>query len=421
MSTRLLIVTVGGAPEPIVASLLHWRPVRTVFVVTRQTRDSVAGDILPKVQESGWQDFDEGRYDLHEITDHQDYSGAVNELRSLDSRVESWVRDHPSSEIIADFTGGTKAMSAALALIAGRWPCHISYVGGTERTKQGVGIVVSGREQILHAQNPADALGLVVLDIALALLRNHAYAAAHTTLQGSLQRISEPTRKAELGAVTIYAGALVDWDRFQHKDALNKLRDLPKHHHNLEAAVGPIRAREILGAAKRLQAHLEAVVEAGAGRPSRALILDLLANARRRLDEQRWDDAIARLYRAIEATAQFYLAGHGIPETGKVPFDRLPESLRTKFSPPSSGTVKLGLQDAWELLRSLSPDTAEPFFSAGLASRGDGNNHSPLQERNSSILAHGFSPVSSTVAENLFGAALKLVNANFDELPNISI
>jgi len=412
MSTRLLIVTVGGAPEPIVASLLHWRPVRTVFVVTRQTRDSVAGDILPKVQESGWQDFDEGRYDLHEITDHQDYSGAVNELRSLDSRVESWVRDHPSSEIIADFTGGTKAMSAALALIAGRWPCHISYVGGTERTKHGVGVVVSGREQILHAQNPADALGLVVLDIALALLRNHAYAAAHTTLQGSLQRISEPTRKAELGAVTIYAGALVDWDRFQHKDALNKLRDLPKHHHNLEAAVGPIRAREILGTAKRLQAHLEAVVEAGAGRPSRALILDLLANARRRLDEQRWDDATARLYRAIEATAQFHLANNGIPHTSKVPLESIPEPLRSKVaSTATNGLVKLGLQDAWLLLQLLEPAKAQPFFTAGLDKP-----ESRLNTRNQSILAHGFVSVSESVPSQLFAAALNLLPATETEL-----
>lgn len=421
MNDTLLIATVGGTPEPLVASELRWRPSRTIFVVSPETRNTVAGDIVPKLRESGWPEFDAGRYDLHEITDSQDYSRIVNELRPLESQVETWRRDHSSSEVIADITAGTKAMSAALALIAGRFSCRISYVGGKERTKNGVGIVVSGKEQFIHADNPADALGLVALDTALELIRNHAFGAAHATLLRALRRVTDPARKDELHSLASFAEALAEWDRFQHNKALNLLNKLPRHQHNLKAAVGLVAARNILESSAKLQRHLGALVDADVRRPSRELILDLLANARRRMDDQRWDDATARLYRAIEATAQFYLAGHGIPETGKVPFDRLPESLRTKFSPPSSGTVKLGLQDAWELLRSLSPDTAQPFFSAGLASKGDGNNHSPLQERNSSILAHGFSPVSSTVAEKLFAAALKIVKANVDELPNIVI
>lgn len=421
MNDTLLIATVGGTPEPLVASELRWRPSRTIFVVSPETRNTVAGDIVPKLRESGWPEFDAGRYDLHEITDSQDYSRIVNELRPLESQVETWRRDHPSSEVIADITAGTKAMSAALALIAGRFSCRISYVGGKERTKNGVGIVVSGKEQFIHADNPADALGLVALDTALELIRNHAFGAAHATLLRALRRVTDPARKEELSAVAHLAAALAEWDRFQHQTALTALQRLPKHLHNLEGAMGVTQARRILASATTLQAHLRTVVDAGPDRPSRALILDLLANARRRMDDQRWDDATARLYRAIEATAQFYLAGHGIPETGKVPFDRLPESLRTKFSPPSSGTVKLGLQDAWEFLRSLSPETAQPFFSAGLASKGDGNNHSPLQERNSSILAHGFSPVGNKVSERLFKIALDLIGASEAELPSISI
>jgi hypothetical protein len=33
---------------------------------------------------------------------------------------------------VTDITGGTKARTAGLALAAIRWPCRISYVGGTE-------------------------------------------------------------------------------------------------------------------------------------------------------------------------------------------------------------------------------------------------------------------------------------------------
>jgi hypothetical protein len=63
------------------------------------------------VQGSGWTDFDVGRYDVHEIADAQDYSGIVNHMRSLDDRIAAWMRDHPGAEVIAHFTGGTKAMT----------------------------------------------------------------------------------------------------------------------------------------------------------------------------------------------------------------------------------------------------------------------------------------------------------------------
>jgi len=418
---RLLIATVGGAPEPIIASLLHWRPARAVFIVTPQTCGMVVRDIQPKVCVGGWPEFDAGRYDLHEITGHQDYSGIVNQLRPLDGRVAAWQCGHSGAEVIADITGGTKAMSAALALAAGRWPCRISYVGGNERTKDGVGIVVSGKEQILHAQNPADALGLLALDTSIELLRTHAFAAAHATLQQALRRVTDPARKAELSAAANLAEALADWDRFQHKEALNKLRDLAKHTHNLEAALGPSLAQAILVTTSKLQTHLQAILVARSDQPSRALILDLLANARRRLDEHRWDDATARLYRAIEATAQFHLANAGVSDTARVPLEKIPEPLYSKVaSHAKNGSVKLGLQEAWILLKSLSAADAHPFFAAGLDTKEDPNeSKSPLIARNLSILAHGFAPVGDAVPNRLFTDALSLVPANEADLPSV--
>jgi len=418
MIPRLLILTVGGAPEPVAASLLHWRPARALFIVTPQTRESVASVILPKVHGGAWPDFDAGRADLYEVPDAQDFTGIVNHLRGLDDRVAAWLHDHPGAEVIADFTGGTKAMSAALALAALHWPCTVSYVGGTERTKEGVGVVVSGKEQILHNQNPADALGLLAFDAALELLRHHAFAAAAALLQNALRRVTDPARKSELAAVFLLVDALAGWDRFQHRDALNKLRDLRKHAHNLEAALGQLRTQTLLRETARLQAHLENLLppdgSPAASRPSRALILDLLANARRRMDEQRWDDATARLYRAIEATAQLRLAERGIPDTGHVPLEKIPESIRSEFAfRARSGQVKLGLQEAWHVLKHLDEQAAAPFFDANLADPVK----SPLVVRNQSILAHGFGPATKQNTEHLLDAALATLGATEAELP----
>ena len=199
MNTCLLIATVGGSPEPLAASLLHWRPARAFLVVSTETKQSVADKIAPAVQGAGWPDFDAGRYDLVEVFDAQDFESIVAALRKLDERTGDWLRDHPGSEVIADFTG-TKAMTAGLALTATRWPCQISYVGGTERTKDGVGVVVSGKEQIVHTQNPWDALGYLATEQAIVLFNNGNFSAAARLLEATRDRVTDLSRKREFQA-----------------------------------------------------------------------------------------------------------------------------------------------------------------------------------------------------------------------------
>ena len=67
MNPRLLISTLGGPPEPIVVGVLQSGPARVVFIVTLQPRESLARDILPKLDDAGWGEFDAERCDLREI------------------------------------------------------------------------------------------------------------------------------------------------------------------------------------------------------------------------------------------------------------------------------------------------------------------------------------------------------------------
>ena len=168
----------------------------------------------------------------------------------------------------------------------------------------------------------------------------------------------------------------------------------------------------MLRAARAHREHVEAIAEASA--PGWPLVADLLANARRRIAEGRQDDAVARLYRAIEATAQVALRErHDIADTGAVPLDALPEDLRARCATRAeAGTVKLGLQDAYALLRGRGDPAGERFFTLGLATE-----QSPLSARNQSILAHGFQPVGAKVTDALWQAALALSELAEDTLP----
>jgi CRISPR-associated protein (TIGR02710 family) len=99
----------------------------------------------------------------------------------------------------------------------------------------------------------------------------------------------------------------------------------------------------------------------------------------------RFDDAVARVYRLVEWTAQWLLHRHLAIDTADVPADRLPEGFAVE--PGADGKIKLGLFQAWRLLGTVAGPIAE-FVDTELTSLQD-----RVQTRNHSILAHGFEPI----------------------------
>jgi CRISPR-associated protein (TIGR02710 family) len=409
----LLVCTVGGSPEPIVATLKRWNPVRIRFVVTRETREKVRADVVPLAQSEGL-GLDPGRYDLLHLSDGQDFDGCVDTLRQLTPVVEEWLGRGDDYQVVADFTGGTKCMSAALALQAHRWRCVFSYVGGSERTKDGVGVVISGKEQVLHAHNPWDALGFQAVEEFVVLFDQQAFAAGAALVASAMLNVSEQSRKRELNALKFLAEAYDAWDRFDHKVAMSKLHELAKYDNDLQVMLGQGKAGEVRSCTRDHVDYLRKLVESNS--PSMQHVTDLLANARRRKKEARIDDAVARLYRVIESLAQVALADrHKINNTKQVSLDRVPESLRALWdSRAEEGAVFLGLQDAYVLLDTLGDELGVKFKRLQLHDR----QRSPLTARNQSILAHGFERVSDKVYEQLWNAALQLACTDESRLPS---
>jgi CRISPR-associated protein (TIGR02710 family) len=408
----LLVCTVGGSPEPIVATLKRWNPLRIRFVPTRETREQIEARVVPLAQSEGLA-LDPGRYDLLELPDGQNFAACVDTLRQLTPIVEEWLGRGDQYQVVVDFTGGTKCMSAALALQARRWRCVFSYVGGSERTKEGVGIVICGKEQVLHAYNPWDALGFQAVERLTALFDQQAFAAAATLADRAMRNVSDPSRKRELNALKLLSEAYDAWDRFDHKDAASKLREVAKHENDLRAVLGPAKSEQVRACVSNHCRYLQQLVEGSS--PSMLHVTDLLANARRRKAEGRIDDAVARLYRAIEALAQVALTDrHQIANTKQVPLTHVPEPLQSQWaSRAEERSVFLGLQDAYALLNALGDDLGTKFKQLQL----DERQRSPLTARNQSILAHGFERVSDKVFDQLWRAALELAALHDSKLP----
>lgn len=413
--TTLLICTVGGSPEPVVAALKHWRPSRVRFVHTPQTGGDVKDRILPKARDEGVE-LDAGRYDLLELPDGQDLSTCLDQLRQLTPQVTEWAGRGDEFQVVVDFTGGTKCMSVAIGLQAARWPCVFSYVGGDQRSKDGVGVVVSGAEKVVHQVNPWNALGYQAVESFIVLFDQRAFLAAASVVAEAKTRVGREDRKREFAALQHLAEAFDAWDRFAHRESQKSLENVRKSANDLRGVFGSDRGEAVLDDVARVLQYLSEISLVTP--PSPLHVLDLLANAKRREEEGRYDDAVARLYRAIEAVAQVALKErHGIASTEKVPLDLIPEESRSEWaSRANRGVVALGLQDAYGLLDRLDDPLGRKFRSLNL-------NHleSPLSARNRSILAHGFERVSARVFTRLWEAALSLAEVQASDLPAFPI
>ncbi len=120
----------------------------------------------------------------------------------------------------------------------------------------------------------------------------------------------------------------------------------------------------------------------------------LLLNAERRAKQERYDDAVGRLYRALELLAQIRLLVTYDIKTGDVDIEKLPEPLRNEYEKmrsPDKGKIQLALKKSYELLAEFPNDPIGRLYQEN-ANR----IINALETRNNSLFAHGFQPITES-------------------------
>ncbi len=381
---RVLVVPVGQSTEAVAKAVEHAAPDRVVWFVSQDTEALVDGHIDRAEKDLRhplrWNEKiktpDPGDLSATFATLHQELA------RILDRWGCTW------EDLVVDITGGTKPMVAALALASIRGAHSFQYVSG-ERDVDGR--VQSGTERPVALANPWDALAIdVERDIArdFNALR---FRRARELAEQAARRVGDEVRRAYFGKIVLLTSAFEAWDRFDFSVARDKLRcrgflaqtwqGRPGYGHLVhDLAAADQRLDEILGA-KRQDA------------PSRPLLEELLASALRREEEGRYDDAVARLYRFLEGFAQLSLWEAFQIRTGEVPAGELPGGPEWDHARARTvgGQVKLGLRDAYALLSAKGHPAGR---AADSLAKGRPLNMA-LDARNSSLLAHGTTPVRS--------------------------
>ncbi|MGC8968123.1 MAG: TIGR02710 family CRISPR-associated CARF protein [Thermus sp.] len=380
---KVLILTVGTTREPLEVALSEHAPHGVVFLASQQSHP-VAAELLRDYGASF-------RHHTLLLEDAESLLEAYQKALLALRKALEW----EAKAIVADLTGGTKPMAAGLTLALTGRGVVFSYVGG-ERRDPKTGRVVSGEERLRLLEDPTARFGLRewagftrawnALNLGMALAE----------LESLLSRPLSPSETRFYRAMRGVVEGLMEWDRFRHGEALERLSaHLPVALAVAEAWGHGGKVRVLKGL-EDLLPYLKSIVEAGE-KPTFSLLQDLLANAERRAALGRFDDALARLYRALELAVEADVQerlGFALKDPRTWP-EGFPESLRERILKPR------GLMD----LLDAAFDLDLAFGQQGtLAQRlyGEKNRlQALLQKRHGSILAHGTRPVEQGDYERL--------------------
>ena len=401
MSLRGMIASVGGSPDPVRKALDDGRPPYALFVVSSASRSQVEDEILPGL---GYVP----QYGYSEISDHQDIGICYQKIRT---DIERWLNERRlgTEDVYVDITGGTKAMSAALMLAAVERFKNFTYVGGSSRDSNNLGTVLTGSEHVVRCQNPWITYAVRELERANGLLEGFYADSAAAILEDAARKCDE-SQRARLEAFAGLAKALGLADRFDFKGAHNEFR---RWRQKLELALD----YPLYQSLTFLHEHWKTVgdqVKHNDQTAGRETLLELIANAERRAKQSRYDDAVGRLYRAVELRGQQLVRQAFGAELGKVSMECFPasrEDVIEKLGQPDDGLYKLGVQNLFQILEFSEDETLRDqahIYDCLI-------NH--LQKRNNSLLAHGLLSVKKESFESFWESVISALELCDSDIP----
>lgn len=372
--SSILVVTVGGKPQPIQRAILDYRPDYVYFVASGP--DGSISQIPGVVQATGLKE--------------SQYSECVviaDDLNDCFSKIYAVLKEIRATQgmcrVIADYTGGTKTMSGALilaaledgqselSLVTGDRPNLVRVDDGTEMAMQvGTSMVQ------LHRR----------LTLVETLFDRYDYSAAQTVLGDLARKVSLPPDAQSIVQQHMQLARGFDaWDTFHHARAYTLLKAF---------------AGQLGGCWSTLLKLTEKI-----GNTGYEPVFDLVLNAERCAVRQRYDDAVARLYRAVELLAQRRLHDKHKIDTGNVDLTQVPLTLQDHYGalPRTRDRVAIGQQEAYRLLQALGDPLGEAYRSI------QGPLETALSSRNHSILAHGSQPIGEDAYRTLHGLIRSLL------------
>ena len=439
---KVLIQTVGtgGPNNPVWEALAFVVREKRPDVLVQLCSEKTKKETIPKFDKCLAPEFqprDTRPKDWNDPDDVEDltiqYSQLIDDLR----------KEFSDAIIESDFTSGTKAMSAALvaASVSRRIPYLHYAVGPRDRGGRAnkTERIITINSQQLVADRLLNELGR--------LFNLGQFVAVKEQAESLSRDLTDESLVARAESLAFLSHVYDEWVRFDWRSAFSELREYGKHN-----CIGT--AEWDTDLLRNQVAFLKKVKKQPQDKPpTPERLVDLYANAKRCIEQGRYDDAVARLYRLVEYIGQARLCKHHITKTKQVEVKKLREiapkyvNTNRKFStlalfnpvrwflwipkyvnPNSkfstwgqSGKVNLGLRDNIEILKEAK-DPVGVFMAKryGPPNSKDPTKGGPLKglldKRNQSLLAHGKEPVQKKVAEDLAIMVASILEEHLDQV-----
>ena len=319
-----------------------------------------------------------------------DYPDDLDECYSKIENIQADIQSRfPDAEVIANFTGGTKVMSASLAFFGvmnPEWKLSLN-IGKRKdiiKVTSGDVPVLINKWKIFRKQKIVEAKNA---------LQRYDYEAALHVFEEFLMQPLEREYQLQLQEWINVCKAFSCWDRYNHAAALELISDYGRHY-------------------KDYILILKKLLKQDKNHHGYELVADLVNNAERKAAQGRYDDAVARLYRATELFGQIRLDVI-IPqsELGRLKLGDLPENLQDDYKDRAreNKQLLLGLCDVYTLLHRLHDSVGDIYQKM------EKKVLDALYKRNNSIYAHGLRPLACedyrVVKESLCGLLTKAAEA----------
>ena len=371
---KILFCTVGGSDGPIVHAIHHHEPDHVVFVCSEKDPASQRPGSSTQIYNQGLPcgiGDEPKRPNIPVQAGLPPEAFEVLEVPADKPDVvarrceEAFDRLGLGAQLIIDYTGGTKSMSAGIAIAGALRPgVTVSVITGARTNLQRVESGYESAQMI----DIGSIHGRVALAAAAKAWRRHSYAEARDLLSARGLSGDDLTRAYHLSRG--YAA----WDAFAYEDALSILTGF--------ARFVPEGLFEGLGQLRR---------PADDQRGRAARIVDTFHAVDRRLAAGQPDGAAILAYRCLESVARFALGALEI-DAGNVE----PGSPADVYAATShDGRRVLGMEAAWRAL------AAVPGQYNDIAALSAPWRRQCAAVRNASVYTHGERPVSASDAQSL--------------------
>ncbi|QSZ27582.1 TIGR02710 family CRISPR-associated protein [Aceticella autotrophica] len=411
-----LIISLGLSFEPLVLTITALKPEKILFLHTRDSNKN-----LDKVIELTG--LSPSQYITEEII-KDDPADIYRTLKKV--YVNRW--KSPDKTVI-DFTGGTKAMSAGMAMAGAYFKIDLIYVASEYDSKMRK--PVPGTEELKIVEDPYKVFGDLEKEKGIALFNRNDFVSAGKIFSELERRVAERDYAFYKSLSNIY----YLWDCMSFHECIEKFEELFSAINSWKPIEKDLEAYKYYNALHQqyeLIKPLEAISLNDKNDECKyikdknfyvPLIFSIYANALRRGKEGKYDVAILLLYRVLELIAQVRLASYefNVSSPDYSVFSKSEEELLSEMNEnikPFKNFREYGdlprsnmaLFDAYVLIKAIGDKLMENIKIKLI--------YFKVQLRNKSIFAHGFKILQDKDFNN-FHEIVKRILTSFCEINDI--